>query len=69
MIQDIIAYFIIFSAVGALVYNVLHFFHIVGKKKKSSGGCGSCSSMCDLKEFHQLSKGKFNQQDHYRFYL
>lgn len=69
MIQDLIAYIIILGAFGVLIHNVLHFFNVVGKKKKNTGGCGSCSSMCDLKEFHQLSKGKLSQRDQYRFYL
>lgn len=69
MIQEIIAYLIIAIAFGILVLNILRFFNLVGKKAANASKCGGCSTGCEMKELHQISKSKTIKYDQYRFYL
>ena len=69
MVQEFIAYLIILAAFGILAKNVLQFFGITGKKAVKSSGCSGCSSGCEMKELHQLTRGKTVKRDQYRYYL
>jgi len=69
MIQEIIAYLIIFSAFGLLIFKTLSFFSLVGKKNVSQSKCGGCSSGCEMKELHQFTKKNKVKFDQYKFYL
>lgn len=69
MVQEYIAYLIILAAFGILAKNVLHFFGITGKKAVKSSSCSGCSSGCEMKEIHQLTKAKPVKHDQYKFYL
>jgi hypothetical protein len=60
MVQDIIAYLIILLALSSLVYRLLRFFNLAGKKQVNISKCGNCTSDCKLNEFSQM-KGKYNQ--------
>lgn len=66
MVQDIIAYLIIGSAFGILIYRILQFFNLT---KKKPAKCGGCTSGCSLKELHVVNKVKFDMKDQYRYYL
>ncbi len=70
MIQEIITYLIIASAFGILLYNILQFFNLFGKKKQNLGKCGGCSGAgCEIRELQQLNKSQIGQKNQYRFYL
>lgn len=66
MIQEIIAYIVIWTAFGILAYRILQFFNLT---KKKPAKCGGCATGCSLKETHVVNKPKFNKNDQYRFYL
>lgn len=66
MIQDIIAYTIVFAAFGFLIFRILQFFNLTRKKQEK---CGDCTSGCSIKELHVVDKIKFNNNDRYKFYL
>ena len=67
MIQEIIVYLIITIAFGMLVLSMLRFFNLVGKKEVNSSKCGGCSTSCEMKELHQISK--IRKYDQYKLYL
>ncbi len=69
MIQEIIAWLIIIAAFGMLILHVLRFFNLTGKKNTKPGTCSGCSSGCEMKEIHQISKEKIVSTDQYRYYL
>jgi hypothetical protein len=69
MLQEIIAYLIIIMAFGFLLFNILKFFNLAGKKIVSSSKCGGCSSGCEMKELHQIVKRNSVKTDQYKYYL
>ncbi len=69
MIQDLIAYLIIFFAFGALALNIFKFFNLAGGKATNSSKCGGCSSGCDMKELQEFKKSKPTNYDQYRIQL
>jgi len=62
MIQDIIAFLIIAFAFGFLIWNILRFFNLVGKKTANSSNCGGCTSGCEMKGINQ-SKNKYRRSN------
>ncbi len=69
MIQDAIAYLIIFLAFGTLVLNILRFFNLTGKKTANGSSCAGCSSGCEMKELHELKKKKPTNYNQFRIQL
>ena len=69
MIQDIIAYLILFAAFGIFIQKILRFLNLSRKSKSNSSACGGCTTGCEMKEIHLMKKGKFAKRDQYRFYL
>lgn len=69
MTLDTIAYFIIFTAVGALIRNIFRFFNPVVKKQANTLKCGGCTSGCEIKGIHELNRNKLTHRDQYKFYL
>lgn len=70
MIQEVITYIIITIAFGTVIYKIIHFFSLAGKKNKNRHQCSGCSSGgCDIKELHIANKPFQIKKDQYRLYL
>ncbi len=69
MIQEYIAYLILAIAAGVFIYKILHFFNLTGKKQVKAGNCQGCSTGCEMKELHLMSKRGFMKNDQYKLYL
>jgi hypothetical protein len=66
MVQDIIAYLIIITAFGFMIFRIQQFFSLTGTK---STKCCGCATDCSLKKMHIANKVKLDKNDQYRFYL
>jgi len=70
MIQDYLAYLIIALAFGTVIFRILSFFNIVGKKTAKSGNCKGCTSGCEMKSTSiLLNNTKPAKRNKYQFYL
>ena len=69
MLQNIIAYLIIFLALSNLIYKILRFFNLTGKQSINSSKCGGCTSGCEMKEIHLLRKNNSIKNDPVRMSL
>lgn len=69
MIQDIIAFLIIAFAFGILIWNILRFFNLVGKKTANISHCGGCTSGCEMKGINPGKNKVSKIERQYKFYL
>lgn len=59
MIQEILTYIVIFSAIGITLFKFLQSFGLFGKKKSYSSSCSSCSAgSCSGCSFNTTSNNK-----------